>query len=168
MDPDFIPNSWHAVSRDLSRLPQHLMEPRLRRFFADLPRASWVRDGADVAVMALSSLWRTAKQISPRQCEFFLECGAGAALCAMLRLQTRRSWLWNDQNYFVPFYCASVLGSLVRPGLPRSVMRDLLDDGVVDVLVPMARGSLTWLEAQQAARALCLSLIHISEPTRPY
>ena len=48
-----------------------------------------------------------------------------------------------------------MLGSLVRPGLPRSVTQSLLDDGVVDVLVPMVRGSLTWMEAQQAARALC-------------
>jgi len=80
MDPDMLPNSWSAVAHDLSRLPRSMGEERLRRFFADLPRASWARDGADVAVMALSSLWQTAKRLARPACQTFLECGAGARL----------------------------------------------------------------------------------------
>ena len=41
------------------------------------------------------------------------------------------------------------------PQLPHSAIRNLLDDGAIDVLVPLVRGSLTWMEAQQATRALC-------------
>ena len=92
------------------------------------------------------------RQLDAHNCRTFLDCGAGTALCALLRLQTNHQWLWNDQNYFVPFYCASALGSLVRPELPEATLRALLDDGVVGVLVPMVRGSLTWLESQQAAQ----------------
>lgn len=63
-----------------------------------------------------------------------------------------RTWLLNDQNVYIPYYAAHVIGSYTMNVEAFAEMA--VEAGVVSPLVELLRGRLTWVEQRVAVRAL--------------
>lgn len=116
------------------------------KFFRELPSQD-----DDGQVLPISGLWNTA-MAHPNDPEF-IELGIFECMGALIwkGLKNRR-WLSHDQNIYIPYYAAHIIGSYtmnIEEFAERAVHA-----GVIAPLVELLRGRLTWVEQRVAVRAL--------------
>ncbi|KAL0917512.1 hypothetical protein M5K25_012578 [Dendrobium thyrsiflorum] len=116
------------------------------KFFKDLP----LQD-EDGQVLPISGLWNTA-MAHPNDPEF-IELGIFECMAALIwkGLKNRR-WLSRDQNIYIPYYAAHIIGSYTMNLEEFAV--SAVNALVIPPLVELLRGRLTWVEQRVAVRAL--------------
>lgn len=118
----------------------------IHKFFRELPSQD-----DDGQVLPISGLWNTA-MAHPNDPEF-IELGIFECMAALIwkGLKNRR-WLSHDQNIYVPYYAAHIIGSYTMN------MEEFAETAVHAVVIPplveLLRGRLTWVEQRVAVRAL--------------
>ena len=93
-----------------------------------------------------------------------LDAGVAVAMIELLKNQTRTEWLDEDQHHFCIHYAVSILGSALHGRLPQRYFEDVLEQGLLDVLLPLLAGSASWLEARLGMRVvmhLCAGGEHV-------
>lgn len=118
----------------------------LLKFFRELPSQD-----DDGQVLPISGLWNTA-MAHPNDPEF-IELGIFECMAALIwkGLKNRR-WLSHDQNIYIPYYAAHIIGSYTMNMEEFAEMA--VHAGVIPALVELLRGRLTWVEQRVAVRAL--------------
>ncbi|KAL6574221.1 hypothetical protein OROHE_001125 [Orobanche hederae] len=118
----------------------------LLKFFRELPSQD-----DDGQVLPISGLWNTA-MAHPNDPEF-IELGIFECMSSLIwkGLKNRR-WLSHDQNIYIPYYAAHIIGSYTMNMEEFAEMS--VHAGVVPPLVELLRGRLTWVEQRVAVRAL--------------
>ncbi|KAK8941688.1 hypothetical protein KSP40_PGU012756 [Platanthera guangdongensis] len=116
------------------------------KFFRDLP----FQDD-DGQALPISGLWNSA-MAHPNDPEF-INLGIFECMATLITkgLKNRR-WLASDQNIYIPYYAAHIIGSYtmnVEEFAERAVQA-----GVIPPLLELLRGRLTWVEQRVAVRAL--------------
>ncbi|XWS44920.1 hypothetical protein CRYUN_Cryun15aG0091700 [Craigia yunnanensis] len=116
------------------------------KFFRDLPSQD-----DDGQVLPISGLWNTA-MAHPNDPEF-IELGIFECMAALIwkGLKNRR-WLSHDQNIYIPYYAAHIIGSYTMN--MEEFAESAVHAGVIPPLVELLRGRLTWVEQRVAVRAL--------------
>lgn len=116
------------------------------KFFRELPSQD-----DDSQVLPISGLWNTA-MAHPNDPEF-IELGIFECMTALIwkGLKNRR-WLSHDQNIYIPYYAAHIIGSYTMNMEEFAEMA--VHAGVIPPLVELLRGRLTWVEQRVAVRAL--------------
>ncbi|PKA50757.1 Serine/threonine-protein phosphatase 5 [Apostasia shenzhenica] len=116
------------------------------KFFRDLPSQD-----DDGQVLPISGLWNTAMS-HPNDPEF-INLGIFECMAALITkgLKNRR-WLSNDQNIYIPYYAAHIIGSYTMN--MEEFAERAVQAGVIPPLVELLRGRLTWVEQRVALRAL--------------
>ncbi|KAG6422959.1 hypothetical protein SASPL_113342 [Salvia splendens] len=116
------------------------------KFFRELPSQD-----DDGQVLPISGLWNTA-MAHPNDSEF-IELGIFECMTALIwkGLKNRR-WLSHDQNIYIPYYAAHIIGSYTMNMEEFAEMA--VHAGVIPALVELLRGRLTWVEQRVAVRAL--------------
>lgn len=116
------------------------------KFFRDLPSQD-----DDGQVLPISGLWNTA-MAHPNDPEF-IELGIFECMSALIwkGLKNRR-WLYHDQNIYIPYYAAHIIGSYTMN--MEEFAERAVEAGVIPPLVELLRGRLTWVEQRVAVRAL--------------
>lgn len=116
------------------------------KFFRELP--SQDEDGQ---VLPISGLWNTA-MAHPNDPEF-INLGIFECMAALIwkGLKNRR-WLAHDQNIYIPYYAAHIIGSYTMN--MEEFAERAVRAGVIPPLVELLRGRLTWVEQRVAVRAL--------------
>ncbi|XP_027365795.1 uncharacterized protein LOC113872444 [Abrus precatorius] len=116
------------------------------KFFRELP----CQDD-DGQVLPISGLWNTA-MAHPNDPEF-IELGIFECMAALIwkGLKNRR-WLSHDQNIYIPYYAAHIIGSYTMN--MEEFAESAVHAGVIPPLVELLRGRLTWVEQRVAVRAL--------------
>ncbi|XP_039058486.1 uncharacterized protein LOC120202069 [Hibiscus syriacus] len=102
-------------------------------------------------VLVLSSLWNIA-MAQPDDPEF---PSLGIFYCMTSFLDkgiNDRGWLLRDQNIFIPYYAAHVIGSYTMNKVEFAEKAVLA--GVVPPLTKLLRGHMSWVEQRVAVRAL--------------
>ncbi|KAL9245825.1 hypothetical protein vseg_019430 [Gypsophila vaccaria] len=102
-------------------------------------------------VLVLSCLWGLAIS-KPNDSEF---PSLGIFRCMsklILKGVTHRNWLLKDQNIYIPYYAAHIIGSYTmnKPKLARKAVIS----GVIPPLLDLLRGEISWVEQRVAVRAL--------------
>eukprot|EP01018_Ginkgo_biloba_P015008 Gb_14655 [translate_table: standard] len=118
----------------------------IAKYFKEMPSKN---DEGQVLVM--SGLWNIA-MTQPDDPEFpklgILEC-----MAALIRKGVKdRRWLLRDQNVYIPYYAAHIIGSYTMNVEEFAEMA--VEAGVIPPLVELLRGRLTWVEQRVAVRAL--------------
>jgi hypothetical protein len=118
----------------------------IRKFFRDLPN----QDG-DGQVLPVSGIWNTAMS-NPNDPEF-IDLGIFECMASLIwkGLKNRR-WLSQDQNVYIPYYAAHIIGSYTMN--LEEFAQSAIQAGVIPPLVELLRGRLTWVEQRVAVRAL--------------
>ncbi|KAL0304630.1 UNVERIFIED_CONTAM: hypothetical protein Scaly_3016100 [Sesamum calycinum] len=116
------------------------------KFFRELPSQD-----DDGQVLPISGLWNTA-MAHPNDPEF-IELGIFECMAALIwkGLKNRR-WLSHDQNIYIPYYAAHIIGSYTMNMEEFAEMA--VHARVIPALVELLRGRLTWVEQRVAVRAL--------------
>ncbi|MED6131505.1 hypothetical protein PIB30_010558 [Stylosanthes scabra] len=116
------------------------------KFFRELPSQD-----DDGQVLPISGLWNTA-MAHPNDPEF-IELGIFECMAALIwkGLKNRR-WLSHDQNIYIPYYAAHIIGSYTMN--MEEFAESAVHAGVIPPLVELLRGRLTWVEQRVAVRAL--------------
>lgn len=116
------------------------------KFFRELPSQD-----DDGQVLPISGLWNTA-MAHPNDPEF-IELGIFECMAALIwkGLKNRR-WLSHDQNIYIPYYAAHIIGSYTMN--MEEFAESAVHAGVISPLVELLRGRLTWVEQRVAVRAL--------------
>ncbi|KAH9299415.1 hypothetical protein KI387_031097, partial [Taxus chinensis] len=115
-------------------------------FFKDLPSQD-----DEGQVLAISGLWNTA-MAHPNDPEF-IDLGIFECMSALISkgLKNRR-WLAHDQNIYIPYYAAHIIGSYTMN--MEEFAERAVRAGVISPLVELLSGRLTWVEQRVAVRAL--------------
>ncbi|PSR85021.1 Tetratricopeptide repeat protein like [Actinidia chinensis var. chinensis] len=118
----------------------------IMKFFRELPSQD-----DDGQVLPISGLLNTA-MAHPNDPEF-IELGIFECMAALIwkGLKNRR-WLGLDQNIYIPYYAAHIIGSYTMN--MEEFAETAVHAGVVPPLVELLRGRLTWVEQRVAVRAL--------------
>ncbi|KAK1370988.1 Clathrin, heavy chain [Heracleum sosnowskyi] len=105
----------------------------------------------DGQVLPISGLWNTA-MAHPNDPEF-IELGIFECMTSLIwkGLKNRR-WLSHDQNIYIPYYAAHIIGSYTMN--MEEYAESAVHAGVIPALVELLRGRLTWVEQRVAVRAL--------------
>lgn len=116
------------------------------KFFRELPSQD-----DDGQVLPISGLWNTA-MTHPNDPEF-IELGVFECMGSLIwkGLKNRR-WLSHDQNIYIPYYAAHIIGSYTMN--MEEFAETSVHAGVIPPLVELLRGRLTWVEQRVAVRAL--------------
>ncbi|KAJ8557283.1 hypothetical protein K7X08_002908 [Anisodus acutangulus] len=116
------------------------------KFFRELPSQD-----DDGQVLPISGLWNTA-MAHPNDPEF-IELGIFECMSALIwkGLKNRR-WLSHDQNIYIPYYAAHIIGSYTMN--MEEFAERAVRAGIIPPLVELLRGRLTWVEQRVAVRAL--------------
>nr|CAB3450224.1 unnamed protein product [Digitaria exilis] len=116
------------------------------KFFRELPSQD-----DDGQVLPISGLWNTA-MAHPNDPEF-INLGIFECMAALIwkGLKNRR-WLAHDQNIYIPYYAAHIIGSYTMN--MEEFAERAVRAGVIPPLVELLRGRLTWVEQRVAVRAL--------------
>lgn len=101
--------------------------------------------------LVMSALWNVA-MTEPNDPEL-LKLGILECMSCLIRkgLKDRR-WLLSDQNVYIPYYAAHIIGSYTMNMEEFAEMA--VEAGVIPPLVELLRGRLTWVEQRVAVRAL--------------
>jgi hypothetical protein len=83
----------------------------------------------------------------------FIDLGIFECMASLIRkgLKNRR-WLSQDQNVYIPYYAAHIIGSYTMN--LEEIAQIAVQAGVIPPLVELLRGRLTWVEQRVAVRAL--------------
>ncbi|WCJ31343.1 ARM-repeat/Tetratricopeptide repeat (TPR)-like protein [Euphorbia peplus] len=123
-----------------------LRTSKITQCFKQMP----LRDDQE-QVLTLSSLWNIA-MTQPNDPEFpclgIFEC-MGKMIDRGLK---DKKWLIKDQNIYIPYYAAHIIGSYAR-NTPEFAEK-AVNSGVVRPLIELLRGKITWIEQRVAVRAL--------------
>ncbi|KAL6296173.1 hypothetical protein ACE6H2_004315 [Prunus campanulata] len=102
-------------------------------------------------VLVLSSLWQIA-MTHPDDPEFpslgIFECMAKLIFKGI----NNKCWLQTDQNIYIPYYAAHVIGSYTMN--KAEFAEKAVASGVIPPLLDLLRGKMSWVEQRVAARAL--------------
>ncbi|XP_040995961.1 uncharacterized protein LOC121242118 [Juglans microcarpa x Juglans regia] len=102
-------------------------------------------------VLVLSSLWHIA-MTHPDDPEFpslgIFKCMAKLIYKGL----NDRIWLLRDQNMYIPYYAAHVIGSYTMNKAEFAEMA--VESGVIPPLMELLRGKISWVEQRVAVRAL--------------
>ncbi|PIA33060.1 hypothetical protein AQUCO_04200068v1 [Aquilegia coerulea] len=102
-------------------------------------------------VLVLSGLWNIA-MTQPNDPEFpslgIFECMSSF----IYRGINDRDWLLRDQNIYIPYYAAHVIGSYTMNRVEFA--EKAVDSGVIPPLMELLRGKISWVEQRVAIRAL--------------
>ncbi|MCO5604704.1 hypothetical protein L7F22_058874 [Adiantum nelumboides] len=143
----------HLLCTDCSCIFCLIKEPNLEKkqsllihYFKLLPSQS----NAGHA-FAVSGLWSLA-MIRPNDAEL-VDAGVLGSMASLIRkgIQDRR-WLLQQQNIFVPYYAAHIIGSFTMNR--EDFAERAVKEGVIPPLLELLRGRLTWVEQRVAVRAL--------------
>jgi len=116
------------------------------KFFKELPAQN-----EDGQVLAISGLWNTA-MAHPNDPEF-IELGIFECMAQLIWKGIEdRHWLAQDQNIYIPYYAAHIIGSYTMN--VEEFAGQAVRAGVIPALVELLRGRLTWVEQRVAVRAL--------------
>ncbi|KAG9440286.1 hypothetical protein H6P81_020451 [Aristolochia fimbriata] len=123
-----------------------LRRPRIAKCFTEMPR----RDDEE-HVLVLSGLWNIA-MTHPSDPEFPSLGVFGCMGRLILRGVTDPDWLARDQNVYIPYYAAHIIGSytIAKPEFAEKAVAA----GVVPPLMELLRGKLSWVEQRVAIRAI--------------
>lgn len=126
-------------------------DPLLRTFkitecFKELPK----RDDQE-SILALSGLWNIA-MTRPDNPEF-PELGIFDCMAKLIcRGISDKKWLSTDQNVYIPYYAAHIIGSYA---MNRAHFAEIaVESGVIPPLMELLRGKFSWVEQRVAIRAL--------------
>ncbi|XP_023003951.1 uncharacterized protein LOC111497395 [Cucurbita maxima] len=119
---------------------------KITEYFKEMP----TRDDRE-SVLALSGLWSIA-MTRPNNPEFpeigIFECMA-KLICRGI---SDREWLLRDQNVYIPYYAAHIIGSYV---MNRAEFAEIaVESGVIPPLMELLKGKISWVEQRVAVRAL--------------
>ncbi|KAF9619625.1 hypothetical protein IFM89_007946 [Coptis chinensis] len=126
-------------------------DPLLRRAgiikcFKEMP----IRDDQE-HVLVLSGLWNIA-MTQPNDPEF-PSLGIFQCMASLIsRGINDRDWLLRDQNIYIPYYAAHVIGSYTMNKVEFA--EEAVNSGVVIPLMELLRGKISWVEQRVAVRAL--------------
>nr|DAD41425.1 TPA_asm: hypothetical protein HUJ06_015748 [Nelumbo nucifera] len=102
-------------------------------------------------VLVLSGLWTIAMS-QPDDPEFpslgIFECMGSL----IHRGVNDRDWLLRDQNIYIPYYAAHVIGSYTMNKVEFA--EEAVKSGVISPLMELLRGKISWVEQRVAVRAL--------------
>ncbi|KAJ6335252.1 hypothetical protein OIU78_011980 [Salix suchowensis] len=118
----------------------------LQRCFKEMPS----RDN-QALVLALSGLWNIA-MTQPDDPEF---PSLGVFRCMASLIQKgidNKSWLLKDQNIYIPYYAAHIIGSYTMN--KAKFAEKAVQSGVIPPLMDLLRGKISWVEQRVAVRAL--------------
>lgn len=123
-----------------------LRTKKLAKCFKEMP---FVDDQEHVLV--LSSLWNLAMN-QPNDPEFpslgIFQCMANF----ILKGTNHKDWLFKDQNIYIPYYAAHIIGSYTM-NKPKFAEK-AANSGVIPPLLELLRGKISWVEQRVAIRAL--------------
>ncbi|KAG6786472.1 hypothetical protein POTOM_008076 [Populus tomentosa] len=118
----------------------------LQNCFKEMP----FRDSQALALV-LSGLWNIA-MTQPDDPEF---PSLGVFHCMASLIQKgidNRSWLLKDQNIYIPYYAAHIIGSYTMNKVKFA--EKAVQSGVIPPLMDLLRGKISWVEQRVAVRAL--------------
>ncbi|KAH7847676.1 hypothetical protein Vadar_028815 [Vaccinium darrowii] len=102
-------------------------------------------------VLVLSGLWNIA-MTQPDDPEF-PSLGIFNCMASLIhRGLTDKDWLLRDQNLYIPYYAAHVIGSYTMNKVEFA--EKAVDSGVIQPLMELFRGKMSWVERRVAVRAL--------------
>jgi hypothetical protein len=135
---------------------------RLRSFFLGCPHdRSYLGEGDDDDEQWTCAMWKIAGNLSGlpageglKQTKWWHQTGITRCAIELLRRQTDAQYLEHGRNRYAVYYLAAILGSLVHNYQPIRDRLRMVDEGALDVLVPLLNGSCTWAEARIASRAV--------------
>ncbi|KAE8731571.1 Cytochrome P450 [Hibiscus syriacus] len=105
----------------------------------------------DQHVLVLSGLWNIA-MAQPDDPEF-PSLGIFDCMASFLDKGINdRNWLLRDQNIYIPYYAAHVIGSYTMNKVEFAEKAVL--EGVIPPLMELLRGNMSWVEQRVAVRAL--------------
>ncbi|KAF8406232.1 hypothetical protein HHK36_008317 [Tetracentron sinense] len=123
-----------------------LRKSGVARCFNEMP----LRDDQE-QVLVLSGLWNIA-MTQPDDPEFpslgIFEC-MGSLIYKGI---SDRDWLLRDQNIYIPYYAAHIIGSYTMNKVEFA--EKAVEAGVVSPLMELLRGKISWVEQRVAVRAL--------------
>ena len=118
----------------------------IHKFFRDLPSQD-----DDGQVLPISGLWNTAMS-HPNNPEF-IDLGIFECMTSLMwKGMKNRRWLSHDQNIYIPYYAAHIIGSYTMN--MEEFAETAVHAGVIPPLVELLKGRLTWVEQRVAVRAL--------------
>lgn len=102
-------------------------------------------------VLILSSLWKIA-MAHPNDPEF-PSLGIFRCMATLInRGINDKDWLNKDQNIYIPYYAAHIIGSYTM-NKPEFAIK-AVKSGVIPPLIELLRGKISWVEQRVAVRAL--------------
>ncbi|XP_021896436.1 uncharacterized protein LOC110813551 [Carica papaya] len=123
-----------------------LRRPKIAQFFKQIP----IRDDPEL-VLVLSGLWNIA-MINPDDSEF-PSLGIFDSMAKLIhRGVDNKKWLRRDQNIYIPYYAAHIIGSYTMN--KSQLAEKAVESGVVLALMELLRGKISWVEQRVAVRAL--------------
>ena len=121
---------------------------KLAAIFKEIPRTE-----SKDHVLVLSGLWNIAMS-EPDDPEF-PSLGLFECMSKLIHKSIKNSvWLLKDQNIFIPYYAAHIIGSYVMNKEDLAAMAVDSKVFLVPALLELLRGKISWVEQRAAARAL--------------
>ncbi|KAK2657583.1 hypothetical protein Ddye_010635 [Dipteronia dyeriana] len=131
-----------------------LRRTRLYRCFKEMTSSS---DQEQEHVLVLSVLFNLAAN-QPNDPEF-LYLGIFECMSKLIqRGVDDKEWLLRDQNIYIPYYAAHIIGSYTMNR--ADFAEKAVESGVVLPLMELLRGKISWVEQRVAVRALCHLVSH--------
>ncbi|XP_048493697.1 uncharacterized protein LOC104902916 [Beta vulgaris subsp. vulgaris] len=119
---------------------------KLTKFFQNMPRIN-----NKEIIFVLSGLWNTA--IAQPDDPELPSLGIFECMAKLIQKGVNdRKWLLKDQNIYIPYYAAHIIGSYTmnKPDFAETAV----ESGVIPPLMELLRGKLSWVEQRVAVRAL--------------
>ena len=157
-DPDGL--CWHSLQPAM--IPDYIraLPSFVYRLWSDNIEDE-IDECEDELVFCFSALWRMTNDQTHQLDALikWLDVGLDTTCLEILRYHTFREFLDAGQNYFVPYYAAAILGTLLAQDLWQhakgpAVAKRLLDGGFLDIALSLARGALSFEEQRLGARLL--------------
>lgn len=118
----------------------------IANFFREMPVRDDQRD-----VLVLSSLWNIA--MSQPNDPVFPSLGIFDCMARLINKGVNdRDWLNRDQNIYIPYYAAHVIGSYTMNKVEFA--EKAVQSGVIPPLMELLRGKISWVEQRVAVRAI--------------
>ncbi|KAK1427492.1 hypothetical protein QVD17_16178 [Tagetes erecta] len=106
---------------------------------------------AQERVLILSTLWKISMN-QPEDPEF-PSLGIFKCMVSLLHKSINdRSWVFDGQNIYIPYYAAHIVGSYTMNSLDFA--QKAVESGVIPPLLELLKGKLSWVEQRVAVRAL--------------
>ncbi|KAF3532517.1 hypothetical protein F2Q69_00036065 [Brassica cretica] len=121
---------------------------KLAAIFKEIPRTE-----SKDHVLVLSGLWNIAMS-EPDDPEF-PSLGLFECMSKLIQKSIKNTaWLLKDQNIFIPYYAAHIIGSYAMNKEDLASLAVESKVSVVPALLELLRGRISWVEQRAAARAL--------------